>query len=140
MALAMAVSTLTLAGAVRLADAAEAEARARGVALCFAVADRAGHLLLFRRMDGAGLVSIEVAIGKARTAALLGKPARHFEEMIDGGHPSILSVPGLVPLRGGLPVRAGEVLLGALGVSGAAGETDEAVALAAVAFIEKELG
>jgi glc operon protein GlcG len=130
--------TLSLAGADVLAALAQDEARRRGVALCIALVDAAGHLLAFRRMDGAGLVSIEVAIGKARTAALLRAPSRLFEEKIDGGAPSVLSAPGLVPLRGGVPVRLGAGQVGAIGISGAAGEVDEAVAMAAVAAFARD--
>lgn len=137
-AVSMNVGTLTLAGAVQLADAAEAEASARGLAVCIAVMDQAAHLLLFRRMDGAALVSVDVAMGKARTAALMKTTARFFEEMIDGGHPSLLSVGTLMPLRGGEPVAAGGAVIGAVGVSGAAGEVDEAIAQAAVAAFQTE--
>jgi len=130
--------TLSLAGADALCAHAEAEAERAGVRLCIAVVDAAGHLLTFCRMDGAGLVSIEVAMGKARTAALLKAPSRLFEEKIDSGAPSILSAPGLVPLRGGVPVMRGKQQVGAIGVSGAAGEVDEAVALAAVVAFGRE--
>lgn len=130
--------TLSLSGADALGAHAETQARRRGVKMCIAVVDAAGHLLSFRRMDGAGLVSIDVAIGKARTAALLKAPSRMFEEKIDGGAPSILSAPGLVPLRGGVPVMHAGAQLGAIGVSGAAGDIDEVVALSAVADFAQE--
>lgn len=123
---------LTLAGAEALLDHAKAEAVRRDLRLCMAVVDASGHLLAFSRMDGAGLVSIEVALGKARTAAFLQAPSRMFEEKVDGGAPSILSVSQLVPLRGGVPVASGGRIVGALGISGASGEVDEAVALACV--------
>ena len=137
-ALLAAVESLTLAGAVRLADAAEAEAKARGVAVCIAVVDQAAHMMLFRRMDHAALVSVDVALGKARTAALMKKTARFFEEMIDSGHPSLLSVGTLMPLRGGEPVPGGAGIVGAIGISGAAGDVDEAIAQAAVAAMARE--
>ena len=99
------ISSLTLSGADQLADLAVAEAMKQGVCICVALVDVAGHLIAFRRMDDAALVSIDVAIGKARTAAFLKKPASVFEQMIDAGKPSMLSVPGAVPLAGGRPVE-----------------------------------
>lgn len=127
------ISTLTLAGAERLAILAQAEAAHRGARICVAVVDGAGHLLVFRRMDGAALVSIDVAIGKARTAAFLGMPAAAFEAMIDSGRPSMLSVPGAVPLAGGQPVRVAGAVVGALGISGCSGDGDETIATACLA-------
>ncbi|MFD1861040.1 heme-binding protein [Aeromicrobium camelliae] len=124
--------TLDLAGAELLLDAASDEAIRNDVTQCFAVTDPSGHLIAFRRMDGAGLVSIDTAIGKARTAAHLGKASREFEELIDDGKPAMLSTPGLVPLRGGLPVIVAGEVVGALGVSGATGDIDERIAAAAI--------
>ncbi|WP_260923323.1 GlcG/HbpS family heme-binding protein [Novosphingobium sp. 9] len=127
------LDTLPLAAADRLADLAIAEASARGHRICIAVVDIAGQLLAFRRMDGAVPVAIEVAIGKARTSALFRKPLHLFEGMIDAGKASMLSVPGAVPLSGGVPVTIDGDVLGAIGVSGAAGEEDEAMAQAVLA-------
>lgn len=126
------IPNLTLSGAEQLADLAITEGTKAGAAICVAVVDAAGHLLGFRRMDGAGLVSIDVAIGKARTAAFLGKPASAFEQMIDNGRPSMLSVPGAVPLAGGQPVEFKGAIVGAVGISGSTGDGDEAIAVAVV--------
>ena len=133
------LESLAIAGADSLLAHAEAAARRRGLALCFAVVDGAGQLLAFRRMDGAGRISIDVAIGKARTAALFGKPNRMFEEMIDSGKASMLSVPGAVPIGGGLPVLRGGACLGGFGVSGATGAVDDEIASEAVDALSGEL-
>lgn len=133
------ISSLTLAGAEQLADLAVAEASKQGATICVGVVDVAGHLLAFRRMDGAGLISIDVAIGKARTAALLGKPASVFEQMIDKGKPSLLAVPGAVSLGGGQPVNWEDAIVGAIGISGATGDGDETMAVAVIrAFGERK--
>jgi len=129
-------AALSLAGADRLTRIAMEEARRQGFAVCIAVTDPAGHLLRFTRMDGAGLVSIDVALGKAKAAAYLGKPARLFEEMINAGATSMLSVPGILPLAGGVPV--GAPMLGAIGISGATGDIDEAIAEAAARRFTEE--
>lgn len=123
------VKTLNRAGANKLLESGLTEAAKQGLNVCIAVVDQAGQLIAFQRMDGASLVAIDVAIGKARTAALLKKPAKAFEEMIDGGSPSLLSVSNLMPLRGGVPVLYEDAFIGAVGVSGGTGETDDAIAV-----------
>jgi glc operon protein GlcG len=128
--------TLTAAGARLLIDSAVADARDRNLAITVAVADPGGALLGLLRMDGAVPISVEVAIGKARAAAMIGAPSRIFEEMINSGRPAMLSAPGLVPLRGGVPILLDGRVCGAVGISGAAGDADEAVATgAAAAFV-----
>lgn len=120
---------LTLHGAQTVLDRGEHTALERGVRLCLAVVDRGGALLAFRRMDGAALVAIDVAVGKARSAALLRDDSRAFEEPVDGRHPSMLATPRVLPLRGGVPVRLGGEVLGAVGASGTTSSVDEAVAV-----------
>ena len=130
-------ATLTLAGAQRLLDLALQAANDADARICAAVVDASGQLLAFRRMDGAGRISIQVAQGKARTAALFGKPLEGFEAMIDGGHASMLGVPDAVMLAGGLPV--GHPVVGALGISGSTGPGDLAIARRAVGAFSNEL-
>jgi len=138
----MAATNLTRTQTVLTADAvavlvatARRMATARGVAICVAVVDPAGALLGFQRMDAAGLVSIDVAIGKARTAAMLGAPSRKFEDMINAGQSAMVTVPHLVPLRGGVPVMVAGQMVGAVGISGAAGDVDESLANAVAASL-----
>src|SRR3546814_6525630 len=61
------------------------EAERMNIRLCVAVVDRAGHLLAFRRMDGAPPPSIDVATAKAQTAALFGVPSKTFQTMVNEG-------------------------------------------------------
>lgn len=124
--------SLSLASAERLCDLAIDAAHHHQTRISVAVVDASGQLLAFRRMDGTILVSIDVSIGKARTAAHIGKPATVFEKMINQGHPALLSISGLTPLAGGLPITSEEAVIGAIGISGASGEVDEAIALQAV--------
>ncbi|MCX8995544.1 heme-binding protein [Rhizobiaceae bacterium BDR2-2] len=119
---------LTLTAAQALIAHGQGIASARGMALSLAVVDRSGHLLAFARMDGAALVTIDVAIGKARTAAFLKAPSKLFEDMINGGTPSMATTPGLLPLQGGMPVLVDGAVAGAVGVSGSSGDGDQAVA------------
>lgn len=128
---------LTLADAV--VAAARADAEKDGFAVAIWVLDAAAHPIAFARMDGANLGPIDVALKKARTAALfqtdslqLGQAARpdgpiYTLEHTNGG---LISFGGGVPLRD----RTGTVV-GAVGVAGATVEADQAIAQAAAAVL-----
>lgn len=132
----LAYRTLSLAGARSAIDAAKAEATRHGWCISVAVVDTAGELVAFEKTDGAPGISIAVAQGKARTAALLQAPSKAFEDFINDGKPSFLSVPGATPLEGGLPIVVDGSVVGAVGVSGApGGHYDSQVAQAALAAI-----
>ncbi|HEY4385997.1 MAG TPA: heme-binding protein, partial [Ktedonobacteraceae bacterium] len=60
-------SSITAQAAQKMIEAAEAKAKEIGVPMCIAVVDDAGHLKAFRRMDGAALLSIQIAQDKAFT-------------------------------------------------------------------------
>lgn len=120
--------TLNLVGAKKALEAAEAAAVERDLRLGIAVADAAGNLIAFVRMDGAPLISISIAAEKARTAAQLGCPTRVFQEIVDKGMPSILAAHGLTPLEGGVPVIVAGAVVGAVAASGAASADDAFVA------------
>lgn len=121
------------------ADAAIAAARQVaqeiGVPMNIAVLDAGIHLKAFVRMDEALLGSIDIALGKARTAALFGMNTEAVGEFSKPGGTSPgleLTNGGLVVFAGGVPIRDGNgVLLGAVGVSGGAVAQDFQVALAA---------
>jgi glc operon protein GlcG len=129
------ISCLTIEGARRVIQTAIAEARTGGWRISVAVVDSAGGLLAFEKMDGAIGISPEVAIGKARTAALLQAPSGEFEAFINAGQPSFLGTPGVTPLEGGIPLRLADEFIGAVGVSGAHGPNDTRVASAAAAAL-----
>jgi glc operon protein GlcG len=130
---------LTLAGASAALNAAMADARSRGASPSIAVVDESGVLLAFARADGSFAAGAQVSIGKARTAALFKKPTRVFEDSINKGRVALLDAttqPDFTPLQGGVPVVVGGVVVGAVGVSGAASaEQDEQVAMAGAAAI-----
>jgi glc operon protein GlcG len=126
---------LTLAAARRVAAAAEADAAARGLGVVVAVVDDSGTLLLLERLDAAQVASVEVAIGKARTAAIFRRPSKVFEDQIRDGRVAALALPGATALQGGLPlVHAGRVV-GAIGVSGDSPQVDEDIARAGAAAL-----
>jgi glc operon protein GlcG len=129
-----AANTIEQADVARALEAAVAEANANGWNVSVAVVDPGGHLLGFVRRDGANAASAEVAVAKARTAAIFNSPTGNLEDRI-AGRPGIMILPGATPLRGGLPLVAGNELLGGIGVSGVAPQQDEQVAQAGAAAL-----
>lgn len=132
----LSIPVLSQRAADALIDIATKIAKEKELSLCFAVTDPAGHLISFRRMDDAGLISVDVAIGKARTASLFGKDTDGFATMIDEGMTSMLSVPGATMIAGGTAIILEGKCVGALGVSGATGDTDNQISSSAVKSFE----
>jgi len=120
----------------RMAAAAEAEALANQWKVSFAICDDGGHPLWFSRLDGAAPMSAYVAPAKARTAALGRRETKFFEEMINGGRTSFLSVPSLEGmLEGGVAIIVDGQCIGAVGVSGVKSDQDAQIAKAAIAAL-----
>jgi uncharacterized protein GlcG (DUF336 family) len=127
---------ITLEAAKAMMAAGEAEARKNGWNVCIAIVDASGGLIMFQKLDDTQNGSIAVSQGKARTAALFKRPSRLLEEMIAGGKTAFLSVEGIVPLQGGVPVIADGKVIGAVGVSGVTSAQDEQVAMAAIGALQ----
>ena len=124
---------LTLGAAKKIAGAAEAEATKRGATVVIAVVDDGGHLILLERLDDTQVASVEVAIGKARTAAIFRRPSKVFEDQVREGRVAALALPGATPLQGGVPIIANGKVIGAIGVSGNTPQEDEDIAKAGAA-------
>jgi len=124
--------TLTLAGAEQIIAASKAEAKklnAPGGVI--AVVDDGGNLMALERLDGTFAAGANISIGKARTAALFKKPTSAFEQIIHDGRTSMVALNDFTPLQGGVPVKIGDEIVGAVGVSGAASAAqDEQLAVA----------
>ena len=131
-----AIPALTLAAAKAMAAAAERFAGERGWTVAVAVVDAGGGLVLFHCLDDTQAGSREIAVHKARTAALMQRPTKALEDAIAGGRIALLSVPGMVALEGGLPIRVEGRVVGAIGVSGMASPQDGEVAAAGLAALE----
>jgi glc operon protein GlcG len=116
---------LNLALAKRLIAAAEAEALRRGATVVIAVVDDGGHLVLLERLDDTQVASVEVAIGKARTAAIFRRPSKVFEDQVRNGRIAALALPGATPLQGGVPVFVDGKVIGAIGASSNTPSEDE---------------
>lgn len=127
-------TVLTLEGARRISAAAEAEARRNGWNVCIAVVDFHGNLLHFVRMDETQAASNEIAIGKARTAAMFRRSSKTMSDAV-AANPGMLNFP-LVPVQGGLPLVAGGKVIGGIGVSGVHSQNDEQIAQAGAALLE----
>ncbi|MFS2222284.1 GlcG/HbpS family heme-binding protein [Pantoea sp. B65] len=127
--------SVSLSGAREVIHAAQRKAQENGWRISVAVVDRAGEVVALERNDAAIGISPTVALAKARTAALLEAPSGEFEAFINAGQPSFLATPGVTPLEGGIPLRFDGEIIGAVGVSGAHGANDSAVALAAAAAL-----
>jgi glc operon protein GlcG len=121
---------LTLDAAKKIAAAAEAEAKKRGATVVIVVVDDGGNLLLLERLDETQVASVEVGIGKARTAAIFRRPSKVFEDQVRDGRVAALALPGATPLQGGIPIVIEGKVIGAIGVSGNTPQEDEDIAKA----------
>ncbi len=122
----------------QLIEAATAKARELGVASAIAVVDESGNLKAFRRMDGAPLLTIEIAINKAYTSAAYGVPTHGWHEFIKNDPPllhGIVHTPRLVVFGGGYPITEQDQVIGGIGISGGHYEQDMAIAEAALAAL-----
>lgn len=124
--------TLSLQAARTMAAAAEAEARENNWNVAIAIVDAAGELILFHRLDQTQPASLDIAIGKARTAARFRRPTKVLEDAVAGGRTVLLAVDDVVPLEGGLPIVVDGRVIGAVGVSGVTSQQDAQVAQAAI--------
>jgi uncharacterized protein GlcG (DUF336 family) len=129
------VQTVTLEDARRIIEAGEREAESQGQPVNIAVVDAGGILVAHVRQDGAWIGSVDVAINKAfsarafdvSTAGLAenAQPGGQFYGIQDSNHGRVMI------FAGGVPLMAGDAVVGAVGVSGGTGEQDQAVASAA---------
>ena len=117
-------TAITLEHAKQVAEAAMAEAAKHKWKLNIAVVGPSGDLKYFMRMDDAQLGSIEISQHKARAAARYRRQTKIFQDAVDGGHPYLLSLDGVIASEGGFPLVQGGKLIGAIGCSGGTGGQD----------------
>lgn len=132
-------ATITAEAATAVLRAAEAKAAEIGVPMVIAVVDESGVLKAFSRMDGAPLLSVQIAQDKAYTAAAYGISTDTWFEFIKNDPPllhGIVKTPRLVVFGGGYPLTADGAPVGGVGVSGGHYEQDMVVAQAGVAAFE----
>jgi glc operon protein GlcG len=121
------------AGVEAVLDAAEQHARENGHRVVIAVVDRSGELVGLRRTPGAQVASSRVAVDKARTAAIFVRPSRELEQQVSSGRLGALALHGARALTGGIPLKVGDEVVGAVGTSGETPDEDEAVSIAGAA-------
>lgn len=124
---------IDIASAKKVAAAALAECQKNDWNVAVAVVDPHGYLVYFERMENTQYASIDVAIGKAKSAATYRRPTRAFADVINKGSPATATLPGVVASPGGLPIMIDGKVTGAVGVSGVTPDQDEQCAKAGIA-------
>jgi glc operon protein GlcG len=131
--------SISLAAARRVLDAALTHAETLSRAFCITVCDVAGDPVLSARMDGAPRLTAQIAADKAWTVAGFGGvPTHDWWSMIEHDPAlvhGITKTPRLVVFGGGVALRAGGRVVGAIGVSGGSSDDDRAVAEAGAAAL-----
>jgi glc operon protein GlcG len=118
------------AGAKKIATEVVTECQKNGWNVAVAVVDNHGFLVYFERMDNTQTASMDIAVGKARSAATYRRPTRVFVEVINKGGPATATLPGVFASPGGLPIMVDGKVTGGVGVSGVTGDQDEQCAKA----------
>ena len=123
----------------RIIAAAEAKAHEIGTPMVIAICDESGVLKAFSRMDGAALLSIQVAQDKAYTAVGFGLPTDGWYEFIKNDPPLAMGAPTqidrLITFGGGYPIQVGGKVVGGIGVSGGHYTQDMEVAQAGLSCV-----
>lgn len=125
-------AVLTLDEIKKIAAGAEIEAVKNGWKVSIAICDDGGHLLFYQRLDGASPISAHIAPAKARTAAIGRRATKVYEDMVNGGRYSALSMPEVTHLEGGVPIIVEGEVIGAVGVSGVKSSEDAQIAEAGI--------
>jgi len=133
---------MSLELANQIATATVASCSASGYHVTAAVMDRAGTLRALQRADNAGPHTVGAAQGKAYTSASARNSTRAMLETVqkNPGAATLVDIPGFLVLGGGVPVKVGNEVIGAVGVGGApGGHLDEACAQAGIAQVAELL-
>jgi glc operon protein GlcG len=117
-------------GAAAVIAAAREKATELGSRVVIAVVDPHGELIQLERTPGAQIASSRVAVDKARTAAIFVRPSRDMEEQVTNGRLGALALHGASCLIGGIPLKVGDEVVGAIGTSGETPDEDEAISIA----------
>jgi glc operon protein GlcG len=129
---------LSLEAARKMVAAAEVEAERNHWRGVIAVVDDGGWVILLERMDRPAMTaSVELAEGKARSAALFKKPTQALEDAINHGRYAAITARGFIEMQGGLPVVVDGEVIGGIGASFATPEEDEQVAKAGLAALSE---
>jgi uncharacterized protein GlcG (DUF336 family) len=123
-----------------IAEAALAECQAKGFHTAVAVVDRAGQIMVILRDEQASAQSAEMARRKAYTAKMFRSTTLDFQKRTsDPAYAAQRDVADILALGGGVPIRAGDEIIGGVGSSGSSQEQDDACAKAGVAKAANQL-
>ena len=126
---------LPLEAAKKAMAAAEAAALAGKWPVAIAIVDTTGSLVMLVKLDGTQTASVEIALGKAKTAMDFRRPTKAMQDVIAGGGAGLrlLALNNATPLEGGVPIIVDGKVVGGIGASGVASEDDAKVAMAGAA-------
>jgi glc operon protein GlcG len=122
--------SITVAQAKKVAAGILAECTKNQWNVAVAIVDPHGSLVYFERMENTQYASMDIAIGKAKSAATYRRPTRAFTDAINKGGPATGTLPGVFASPGGVPIMVDGKVIGAAGVSGVTGDQDEQCAKA----------
>lgn len=124
--------SINLEQAKKAIAAGQVEARKNNWPVAIAIVDNSGLLVAYERMDNTQTASVQVAIDKAVSAAMWRRPTKAFQDVLAGGGAGlrILSLRGVSPVEGGLPLMMDGKIVGGIGVSGVNADQDGMVAKA----------
>jgi len=127
---------LTIDQAKKIAAGALAESKRNNWRMAISVVDNHGFPVYFERMDDTQTASIQIALDKARTAAMFRRPSKVFEDGIAKGRVALLGLSGATPIEGGLPIMVAGKVIGGVGVSGMNSDQDAQAAQAGLNMLK----
>lgn len=131
---------LTVEVASTIAQEAMMKCRADGYRVTVTVVDSANTMKAYLHDDGAPLATIEVGRMKANTVIMFGRGSGGRGPATPGAPAAPPVIPGTINAAGGVPIKVGDQIIGAVSVSGApGGDKDEACATAALARVADKL-
>lgn len=121
---------LSLETAKKIIEKVEEESRNRGKKAVICVCNEQGNPIAVHVMDGAFLISFDVAVKKAYTAVALKMPTLKLNDLVKSGQTfyGLQNLDKVMTIGGGVPLYRNGILLGGLGVSGGTGEEDDSLA------------
>ncbi|MFI5002307.1 MAG: heme-binding protein [Reyranellales bacterium] len=124
-----------------IAEGALADCKARGYNTSVVVVDRDGETLIAMRYDNASPHTMENARRKAYTARTFQRPSAETAKMLQSGNPTVsqqITLPGMIAIPGGVPIKVGNDTIGGVGLSGSPG-VDEPCVQAGIDKVKDQL-
>ena len=121
---------LSLETAKKIIEKVEEESKNRSKKAVICVCNEQGNPIAVHVMDGAFLISFDVAVKKAYTAVALKMPTLKLNELVKSGQTfyGLQNLDKVMTIGGGVPLYRNGILVGGLGVSGGTGEEDDSLA------------